>query len=390
MTNEASWEKTMRSSPARLPILLSLALLLGFPPTWAQPEEEATPVQVDPVRRQTMTQTVPVIGRLVSLQVGEVAARTAGPVARLAVQVGDQVERGQVLVELDQARLQARVEQQQAELAELQARKATAEANLRLARLELRRLEQLRGSPAFNRSLYDTRNQELAVARSALGEAEARISRGRVTLELARIERADATIRAPFPGTVSLRHTSEGAWLGVGDPVVTLIDDLHLEIEADVPAERLGGLRPGTRVAVNLADGSRHQALVRAVIPDEDPAARTRPVRFVPEFRTLQSALARNQSVTLELPAGAADEVVSVHKDAILHQGGGTLVYVVDGEQAQPRAVSLGEAVGERMRVLEGLEPGELVVVRGNERLRPGQRVSFEPPAEIIGMAGGG
>ncbi len=356
-----------------------LGLFLVTAPLAAQ--EQPTPVKVDAVRTQSMSQTVPVLGRLVALQSGVVAARTEGPVAELRVQVGDHVEQGQTLALLDQARLRAQVNRREAELQELQARKVTAEARERLARLELTRLEKLRGSAAFNRALYDTRVQELDVARSSLREAEARIQSGRAELDLAHIELSDATIQAPYAGAVIQRQAVEGAWLKVGDPVVILVNDNTLEIEAEVPSDRLEGLNPGQMVTV-FPEGSpdRYLARVRAVIPQENPASRTRPVRLVPQFPPQRVRLAVNQPVTLLIPAGGAAKVVSVHKDAVLRKGGQALVFVVEEGAARPRSVLLGQAVGDRFQVLDGLRPGELVVVRGNERLRPGQAVSFELP----------
>lgn len=356
--------------------LRTVILLWLAPVAFAQPP--ATPVGVDPVTLQPMSQTVPVIGRVVPLQSGVVAARTAGPVAELAVNIGDHVEPGDIIAKLDQARLQTQKEMQEAELKELQAYKKTAEANEKLAEQELERLQKLRNSAAFTRYDFDKRTQELAVARSSREQAEASIARGEVKLRQAEIELRDSVIRAPYASTVTLRHTSEGAWLSTGDPVVTLISDADLEIEAEVPTERLAGVQPGTQVRL-LIGSSEQRATVRAIVPDENPAARTRPVRFVPQFTdlVLGAPLAANQAVTLYLPAGAAAEVLTVSKDAVLRKDAQAIVYVVDGGVAKPRPVQLGEAVGSRFQVLKGLQAGEIVVVRGNERLRPNQPVTY-------------
>jgi multidrug efflux pump subunit AcrA (membrane-fusion protein) len=69
--------------------------------------------------------------------------------------------------------------------------------------------------------------------------------------------------------------------------------------------------------------------------------------------------------------------VVSVHKDAVLRRQGRASVYVIENGTAQSREVTLGPAVGSRFQVKEGLKPGDIVVIRGNERLRPGQPVSY-------------
>ena len=90
--------------------------------------------------------------------------------------------------------------------------------------------------------------------------------------------------------------------------------------------------------------------------------------------------LAVGNSVTLNVPVSAPRDIVTVPKDALVQgRGGGWMVFVVADDTAQPRPVTLGQTAGRRMEVVEGLSPGEVVVVRGNERLRPGQAVNATP-----------
>ena len=96
---------------------------------------------------------------------------------------------------------------------------------------------------------------------------------------------------------------------------------------------------------------------------------------MVPQIDGPGTRLAGNQSVTVEMPIGAAREVVTVHKDAVIMRGAKAIVYTVENETAAVRTLRKGRAVGNRFEVLDGLEPDEIVVVRGNERLRPGQAI---------------
>jgi multidrug efflux pump subunit AcrA (membrane-fusion protein) len=98
-------------------------------------------------------------------------------------------------------------------------------------------------------------------------------------------------------------------------------------------------------------------------------------VRFIPTFEGEKRPLAAEQSVTVHVPVGAARNVLSVHKDAVTRRGSQSLVYVVEDATAELRSVQLGEAVGNRFEVRGGLQAGDTVVVRGNERLQPGDRV---------------
>ena len=380
----------MRSAGSRLTfaaVLLPLALpaaLTPAAPAAAQGGRPPALVQVNPVREEPIAQTVPVIGRVVPSAHGTVAAATAGPVADVRFRVGERVEAGEVLIVLARDLPEARLAQRQADETLEAARVRTAEAEVELARQELERLEGLKGSAAFPKAAFDDKGQELVRRRSRVREAKAALDRARAQRKMVEIELARTTVRAPYAAVVTARHVALGAYLKAGDPVATLMDDRRLEIEADVPADRLVGLAPGLDVRFALEGGSEHSATVRALVPDENPLTRTRPVRFTPRFEVdgEYAPPAANQSVVLQIPIGAGRTVASVHKDAVISRRGESLVYVVAGSpeaaRAEARPIRIGEAVGGRFVVIEGLAAGELVVVRGNERITPGQPIRFE------------
>ena len=118
-------------------------------------------------------------------------------------------------------------------------------------------------------------------------------------------------------------------------------------------------------------------ASVRAVVPDESPLTRTRSVRFTINLSVQERNLAANQSVVLAIPLGKEHDVVSVHKDAVINRKGKNIVFVVKDGVANIRTIRLGESIGTRFVVLDGLQTGDIVVVRGNERLRSGQKVKY-------------
>ena len=333
-------------------LLLAAALMTGFGSAPAHAQGAPTDVLVDKVIEGPLSQTTPVIGRLVSGQAGVVAARASGPIAEMLVQVGDRVEKDQVIAKLVTDAIQAQLDLKRAETT--------------MARQELDRMSSLRkrGSAAFTQQRYDDAVQKLAIARA--------------DMQLAEIRKYDAEIRAPYAGVVTQKHTETGAYVTVGAPVVELINDRALEIEADVPATRVLGLLAGRSVRFTMGDGTAHAAAVRAVVPEENPRSRTRIVRFTPKFSARLGVLAANESVTLQIPFGQSREVVSVHKDAILNRGGKDFAFLVIDGKANLRQVQLGVAVGSRFEVLAGLKPGDIAIVRGNERLRQGQPVTFE------------
>ena len=339
--------------------------------------EEAL-VSVDPVVRQEFTQTVPILGRLVAKQSGTVASRTSGAVEQILVQVGDQVEKGQLIAVIDSEPLKLQKSLAEVQRAEAETRIATARAQLALASQEVSRLSTLESSAAVSKAALDDANQEQKIAFAKVREAEAAMNSSEASIRVADLELGYAQITAPFDGTVTSKLTEVGSYLQRGQSVVQLISDQRLELEADIPGNRLSGLTGGRVIDISFEDGSHHSATVRAIVPEENPKTRTRRVRFDLDLEPQALTLAVQQSVTLHVPAGTSRQITSVHKDAIIRQGPGSIVYVIEDNIARLRPVEIGAAIGPRLEVLRGLEAGERVVVRGNERLIPDQTVLID------------
>ncbi|MFP6698994.1 MAG: efflux RND transporter periplasmic adaptor subunit [Alphaproteobacteria bacterium] len=358
----------------------SLAPEAGF--AQSKPAKKKGPraalVGIDKVRADKVSQTIPVLGRLVARRAGVVAARVAGPVAKMRVDVGDRLRKGDVVAVLVRERLHWMRERRAAEVASHKARLSARGAEMKMKNQEMQRLEKLRRtkSAAHLASRFDTMSQEVAMLNASVAEAAARLKQAEAEARLAQIDLDYTTIRAPFPGVVTQRHTDVGAFVNVGQAVVSLIDDSALEVEADVPVQRIAGIYPGAAVSVRI-NGVTVWAKVRAVVPQENPQTRTRAVRFTADLNEIEGHLADNQSVTVSVPIGGDRKVISVHKDAVLKRQGNDMVFVVVKGAARPRVIAIGDAVGGRFVVRNGLKLGDVVVVRGNERLFPGQPVRF-------------
>ena len=340
-------------------------------------ESEIMLVGVEKVRSVRLTQTVPIVGRLVSLRVGDIAARIAGPVESIEVEIGDRVKKGDVIAQIDPEVLKAELQLTQSQLDEAGAELKAWAAETQVAMTDLRRQERLRKSAAFSQAKFEDAQKQVAVAEARVERARANVAIKRSNLQRKQIDVEYTVVRAPYAGVVIRRYTEAGAYVDKGAPLVRLIDDRALEVEAAVPYKRVNGLPPGRKVEFELDDGSRHQAIVRAILPSENPQTRTRTVRLVPQFNEIRRPLAESQSVVVAVPISDDRRALSVHKDAILKRPSGDQVYVVKNSTAEARTVRLGVAIGSRFEVLSGLKDGESVVIRGNERLQPGAKVGI-------------
>ena len=384
---------------------LALALSLFYPLSVIGAEKltknkyskRVTQVIVDPVQYEKMEQTVRVLGRFIPRQKGPVVARTAGVIGSFRAAVGDRINKGDVIAVLMKNRLEWQHNLQKAKVERDSAQVRTKKKEIVLLQQELRRLNSLKNSPAFPQARLDDKRQEVSVAESTVAEANAQLRMANANLQLTAISLYDAEIRAPYDGIISKRHVEVGSFVGIGSSVATIINNQSMEIEADIPARLIPYLEPNMVIAAELEDKSHFNAVLRATIPDENPRTRTRAVRLNPKIDLRSSKFAINQSLTLFIPAGSTEKLLTVHKDAVILKKGKRVVFVSEDKVARMRFIQLGQANGSRFTVIAGLNDGDLVVIRGNERLQPGaklalkingNRQSLTPATSIKGISG--
>ena len=329
---------------------------------------DAAPVAVDHSREQPIIREERITGTLTSPRAANLSTQVGGLVTDLPVDVGDRVQPGDLLVELD------------AELAEhaLAAARAEAEragAALAEAQRLLREGQDLIRDNSIAESELNARaaEAEIAAAEQAVAMAEQRQQDARV---------ARHRIQAPFAGVISQRHTELGEWVSPGTPVMELVATEGLRFDFRVPQELFPLVTDDTRIELRLSalPEASFAGEIKAIVPINDPAARTFLLRVQPADGAGHPAMTPGMSVqgTLLLDSGRSG--VTVPRDALLrHPDGRTSLWVLDrsGEahKARERQVSLGLAFGDHVEIRDGLAPGTPVVVEGNEALEPEQTV---------------
>jgi RND family efflux transporter MFP subunit len=359
-------------------------------PVYATAQGRAAAVQTDIVEVSKMTEGVTVFGQIVAVRESDVATRVAGIVNEVPVQFGSRVSEGDILARMDTARLGIEMASAEAQLDIAVAGLDVAQARLDRAEKAFQRAQELTANASISGAQLDDRASALAEALGGLQQARARIGAAENAIDLARYNLDNSTVRAPFDGIVLDIATQAGQFAALGSQVATLLDINTMEVEANVPSRFMGALVPGREVIGKNDAGSDLFLKLRAVLPTEFSETRTRPVRFA--LTALESNFAIGQPVTLDVPIGAEREVVVVQKDALVQARGGWTAFVNEEGKAAPRTVVIGAALGDRFEVLSGLVAGDEVVVRGNERLRPGQVIApiDEGGPMVAAKAGGG
>ncbi|MEL6481273.1 MAG: efflux RND transporter periplasmic adaptor subunit [Pseudomonadota bacterium] len=354
-------------------LALGAAVLAALP---AQAQRGPAGVVVAPVVEREIADTSPVIARLVGTVESLVAARVPGVVNEVGFETGARVERGEVMARLDDELFQIQYANAQAALEAAEAFVAVAEARSRLAEQTLERAAGLKGSVAFSRGSFEDLQQQAEETRSEITRAQAQVGVARAALARAAYDLEHAVITAPFAGVVVERTAQPGQYIDLGESVARLLDVTRLEIEADIPVDLVAGVIPGRELEALFDGGYTATAQVRTLLPVETTSTRTRAVRLSVEGALPASATATGRAVTLRVPISAPRTAPVLPKDALVQKGGGWMVFVADGGAASPRDVGLGQSAGEFIEVISGVSTGEHVVVRGNERLRPGQAIA--------------
>ncbi|MEO1600968.1 MAG: efflux RND transporter periplasmic adaptor subunit [Pseudomonadota bacterium] len=358
------------------------ALALVVWASGAEAQGRTASVIAERAELREITDTTPILGQVVATTESRVATRTAGIVTEVLFAVGDRVEAGQPLVRLDSDLIGIRRRTAAAALSASEAGVKVAEAQLRLAVQAFERTSQLRGSTAFSKGQFDDLQESAEQARSELLRSQAQLAQAEAELARADYDLRHATIKAPFPGVVIAKDAQPGSYIDLGEAVATLLDTGSLEIEVNLPARLVDAVSEGSEIDAELEGRQPIKAVIRSMLPVEAASTRTRPVRLSADLTEAEgSRLAAGKSVTLHVPVSAPRQALTVPKDALVQSRGSWMVFSVEDGKATPRQLRLGGPVGDRWEVLGGLLPGDVVVVRGNERLRPGQSVT----ARVLG-----
>ena len=304
-------------------------------------------------------------GSIVSRQDSRVAGETAGRVLRIA-EVGDLVRAGQAIATLDDTALQL-------EEREIQAAIARAEAQLGLAQAQERRYAALAAQQNIARAQYEQQRADRDVLAQDLAGARARLAQ-------TRHQRTQMVVRAPFDGIVAERLVQPGEYLQAGDAIARLVDTARREVRAHAPVALARHVAPGTSVRIR-ADDVEHAAEVTALVPVGDESSRQLELRVAVD----EQALPVGAAVTVGLPSAQARMVVAVPRDAlVLRREGDFVMRVGAGNKAERLPVRVGDEIDGMVEVQGSIAPGDRLIVRGAERVEPGQSLDIQPPADAV------
>ncbi|OWJ68899.1 hypothetical protein BWR60_02090 [Inquilinus limosus] len=311
-------------------------------------------------------------------------------IAEVLVEEGDRVAAGQVILRLETDLLTAALHDAEAAVLRAQAGLARDQATQAEAAVSFRRIEQLRGSSAFNPQEYDKRRAVAVSSNKMLEVSRAEVAQAQAKADDARTRLGRAEIRAPTAGIVSERAARVGALAGSG-PLVKLIREGEVELEAEVPEVDLPALAAGQPARIRVTGVEEaFDGRVRLVAPKADRDSRLGRARIaLPVDPRLRPGVFGRAAIVAERRDGA----VVIPDSALIQRDdlgdSAVLTVAADGTVAR-RVVTVGLRQDGWAEIRSGLAPGQPVVLSAGAFLRDGDRVTVadEMPALFRPLAG--
>ena len=348
--------------------LASLALLLAGCSRPEPPEEPVRAVKVITVGTSAFSGRHEYAGEVRAQLESRLGFRVGGKLVKRQAEVGQHVQAGQVLAQLDPQDYRLAADAARAQV-------AAAATSRDLAAADFKRYQALKDQNFISGAELERRQASLKAAQAQLEQAQSQLA-------VQGNQAGYAVLTADVSGVVTGVDAEPGQVVAAGAPVVRIAADGVRDVVFSVPEDRLASVKVGTPVSIRLwAQGTDLSGKVREVAASSDPVTRTFPVKVSVDAKEAP-ALGTTVYVTVDAGAGAGVPVIKLPTSALRQEGQSTAVWVLDKASMtiKSQVIRIGTADGNDAVVTAGLQPGMLVVSAGVHVLSPGQKVTIYQP----------
>lgn len=343
----------------------------------------SVPVRAAAAESGTVDVVFRAVGTVTAYNTVTVRPRVDGQLLELRFRDGQKVEEGDVLAVIDPRPFQAQLD-------EALGRQLQNRAQLENARSDLRRYELLFKQNSLARQQLDAQAALVRQYEGTQKSDQAAVDQARLQLDYSRV-------RAPIGGLAGLRRVDQGNIVNASDAdglvVITQTQPISAVFalpQAQAPTV-LAEMRAGRELPVHLYDATDQYPLAGGVLESVDNQidVATGTLRFKARFENQDEALMPNQFVNVRLVARQGLPALTIPAIALQQGSRGGFVYVVEDGKVRIQLVKAGLADGDRVVIEEGLQPGQMVVTEGTDRLREGATVQVAKEGEAAAQRGG-
>lgn len=339
--------------------------------------KRASLVEVQKVSLINIAETTDTIGRLVALDPIIISAKINQEVLKVHFLIGDNIKKNDLLITLESKDILRNIKQISSELLFENQLVDLLKKQLELRLSKEKNAENLKNQKIITQDNLDTISIVVLQNQQQIAQREYNIKKLKILLGKARDDLTNAKVLSPINGNIILLDIKKGGLIQKGKVIASILADGSKEIETDLRAESAARVILGSKVII-----SNNQYIfngkIRGIVNIENIRTGTRKVRVA-----LNKVLPKTLNVTgtrfaLKIPVGKSSPRLLIHKDALISKGQKQIVYIFDKGLAKQYFVKIGLSIGNKIEIIDGIKEGQLVVIKGNENLRPNQSIKIK------------
>jgi len=345
---------------------LTLFILSAFfflsSPAIAQKKRPPAPVEVATAMMMEISPVIEVAGTVISRDDAQLAAEVPGRIIRMA-EVGEFIAKGEAVAQIDDTRLLLQKREAESKVAATQAR-------IGYLRKESKRLKKMAKNQHTSQTVLEKTISDYDVSLADLEAAESQLALIEDNIE-------KTQLLAPFNGYVTERHKMPGEHAKVAEEIVHLVGIENIEIDASAPLMYVRYVKKGAGLVVKSRD-QKTLARVSSLVSIGTGQSRQFIMRLAIDQDNDRQNWIPGMAVQVSVPTKEKVSQLVIPRDAMVIRRDGIYVFrVKDDNTVERLQVTPGAAAGENIAITGEIKDGDNVVIRGNERLRPGQSVKI-------------
>ena len=362
--------------------ILTFSCLLLASPLYGQSKfkdkgKRASLVEIKKVKVVKISEKTNAIGRLVALDPIIVSSKINQEILKIHFKIGDNVKKNDLLFTLASKDIIRNIKQITAELKLEKKTLNLLKEQLSLRVSKAKNAKNLKEKKIITQDNLDNVNISLLQNKQQIALREYNILKLKISLDENKENLAFSKILSPVDGNIISIQAQTGALISRGKILATILANGLNEIETDLRSELASKIIIGSEVNI-INDKANYKGEVRGIVNSENIRTGTRKVRITLNESLPKSLSASGTRFSLEISIGKSLPRLLIPKDALISKGNKQIVYYFEKGLAKQKFVKIGKSVGNKIEILGGLEEGQLVVVKGNENLRPNQPIKIK------------
>ncbi len=337
----------------------------------------ASPVEVIEAKKTKFYSLTPSYGRIISLQPYSIISKVNEEVKKIYVLEGTDVVKGQKLIELENKNIKRLIARYEAEILYSRENLKFLNEELSIVNDKLKRFLNLKENKVISTDLFDDLRIKKINLNKQVSKVEFDLKRLSYLLLSSKDDLNNTVIKSPINGNLIKFDVKLGSVLNKGVNIGSILDPTNNEIETSLRSDLASKLKPDFPVQI-IIDDKILNSKIRAIIASENIKTGSRLLKIKLPKSLPKEFNFPNNRIELRVPINDGKSRLIIPKDGLIADGIEKLVYIVEKNKVKRKTVTLGQSFKDQIEIKSGVNEGDLVVIKGNESIRPNQSVKIK------------